>query len=229
MMTKTNRVPIILFIFIVLICFAVLLGYYVGLKPLHFDFGIENVSSRLIKNNSGLRKSGDNFSISKVDTTFKKTTKLTNTFLNGRLKEFLNGRHKESDKGLQERKPTKPDNPVLNINEKLLSMDKNFTNQVHCDLTNKERYIVISQPLGRLGNLMFQLASAVGIATKLHIRFVISPNHPILKFFAVDQFVLYRKPANLIVINEHLWLRRTLSDDYKWMCHGSRALLGTIR
>ena len=219
MMKKTNRVPIFLFIFIVLICFAVLLEYNVGLQHLYVHFGIENVSSRLINNNSGVRKLGDNFSISEIDMAFNKTTKLTSKFLNGRLKEFLNGRLTESDKGLQERKPTKSENLVLDINEKLLGMVKEFNNQAHCDLSNEERYIVISQPLGRLGNLMFQFASVVGIATKLHIRFVISPNHPILKFFAVDQFVLHRKPTNLIVINEHLWLRRTLSGDYKWMCH----------
>ena len=218
-MKKTNKVPIFLFIFIVLICFAVLLEYNVGLQRLHFDFGIDNVALRLIKNNSGLRKLGDNFSISKIDMTLNKTTKLTSKVLNGRLKEFLNGWLKENDKELQERKPTKSENLVLNINEKLVSMDMNNYNKVPCDLSNEEHYIVISQPLGRLGNLMFQFASAICIATKLHIRFVISPNHPILKFFAVDQFVLYRKPANLIVINEHLWLRRTPSDDFKWMCH----------
>ena len=73
---------------------------------------------------------------------------------------------------------------------------------------SEDHYMICPDPLGRLGNQMFELASAVGIASTLGYKFVIKPSHPLLEYFDIKQVSNIRF-VNVLDITEIQWRRQS--------------------
>ena len=138
---------LIIFIVVCFIYMLVVLNYNFGLETL--SFRINNVSSPFGNNNSVRMKLNNN-------TKYKADT------IHTRISQFgvsNNVRFRNNNNGLQQNMSIKTGNQVLEINEKLkrlLASGSNLEIMNQCNLTNRGRFLVISPPIGRLGNLMFQ-------------------------------------------------------------------------
>ena len=82
----------------------------------------------------------------------------------------------------------------------------------------KPRYLVCPDPLGRLGNMMFEFAASVGIANTLGYQNIIKPSHTLVKYFEIKQ-VLNIKLENLLTVNEGQWRNKKWREDKKYLTH----------
>ena len=164
MAKQAHILPSFALIIFTVVCFIymlVVLNYRFGLETL--SFRINNVSSHFGNNNSVRMKLNNN-------TNYKADN------IHGRFSQFgvsNNVWFRNNNNGLQQNMSIKTGNQVPEINEKLkrlLASGSNLEIMNQCNLTNRGRFLVISPPIGRLGNLMFQFASALGIATKIQYR-----------------------------------------------------------
>ena len=64
-------------------------------------------------------------------------------------------------------------------------------------------YIQCPDVRGRLGNQMFEVAATLGIAHAMNYKPVISPSHPLVKYFKI--IVSTVQPENSVTIHEKLW------------------------
>ena len=73
---------------------------------------------------------------------------------------------------------------------------------------NSNLYIQCPEVKGRLGNQMFQIASTLGIAHALNYKPVISPSHPLVKYFEINVSTVH--PDKPITITEEPWRHGTM-------------------
>ena len=68
-------------------------------------------------------------------------------------------------------------------------------------------FVTCPDPLGRLGNMMFQIAATISIARAVKYTPVISDHHPLTKMFSLSNVVKLSKPKlqNVTVIHEDEW------------------------
>ena len=64
-------------------------------------------------------------------------------------------------------------------------------------------YIQCPETKGRLGNHLFQVAATLGIAHAMNYKPVISPSHPLVKYFKINVSTV--KPEKTVTIHEELW------------------------
>ena len=74
---------------------------------------------------------------------------------------------------------------------------------------NENHFLICHEPTGRLGNQMFNLASALGIASSLNYTFVIRHSHPFLRLFEINQIVVKREPENVLNVTIQHWRNDT--------------------
>ena len=82
----------------------------------------------------------------------------------------------------------------------------------------KYHYLVCPDPLGRLGNMMFEFASSVGIAHTLRYKHIIKPSHTLLKYFKIKQDPNIPL-ANLLTVTEEQWRKPEWRADKKYLSH----------
>ena len=66
-------------------------------------------------------------------------------------------------------------------------------------------FVICPDPQGRLGNLMFEFAAALGIANTLGYRCIIKPSHPLLEYFDIREQISDVDFKNLLPITEGQW------------------------
>ena len=69
----------------------------------------------------------------------------------------------------------------------------------------KSHFLVCPDPLGRLGNWMFEFAASLGIAKTLNYKYVIKQSHNLLRYFDTKQEVVSKNVANVMAIRETQW------------------------
>ena len=95
----------------------------------------------------------------------------------------------------------KPTEVVRRVNESQTVTD---SVEVKVDGARKRNlYIHCPRTMGRLGNQMFQVAATVGIAHAMNYKPVISPSHPLVKYFRINVSTV--QPEDTVTINEDLW------------------------
>ena len=82
----------------------------------------------------------------------------------------------------------------------------------------KYHYLVCPDPLGRLGNMMFEFASSVGIAHTLRYKHIIKPSHTLLKYFKIKQDPSIPL-ANLLTVTEEQWRKPDWRADKMYLSH----------
>ena len=73
---------------------------------------------------------------------------------------------------------------------------------------NRNLYIQCPETKGRLGNQMFQIAATLGIAHAINYKPVISPSHPLVKYFEINVSTIH--PDKPITITEEPWRHGTM-------------------
>ena len=213
MLKQASKVPSFVLLLFIAVCFmSAVLDYNFGLRKL------------TLKNNNNSLPFDRNKSVPGKLMNIHNND--TGNMINDKMRKFYNvspnSRFRSGQNALIPYRATKARNPVFEINEELKRILKTGSaskTQNMCNLTNTKHFLAIPPPVGRLGNLMFQLASALGIATKIQYRLVIPPNHPILMFFHVQKYVSYNAPDNLVYYDEDPWITMTQRNNMEWMCH----------
>ena len=80
------------------------------------------------------------------------------------------------------------------------------------------RFLVCPNPLGRLGNMMFEFAASLGIARTLHYKHIIKPTHTLLKYFEIKH-ALNINLTNVFTINEAQWKNRNWRKNGSYLSH----------
>ena len=78
------------------------------------------------------------------------------------------------------------------------------------DMAKRNRFLFWERPTGRLGNQMFDFASALGVAHALNYTFVMAPSIPLLKYFELNQ-TLSKSVKNVEKIRIGKWRQNTLN------------------
>ena len=104
-----------------------------------------------------------------------------------------------------------------NVVSKIIPKIANVTNRSNFNGL-KYHYLVCPDPLGRLGNMMFEFASSIGIANTLGYKHIIKPSHTLLKYFRMKQD-LNINLANLLTMNEGQWRDPQWRADKKYLFH----------
>ena len=82
------------------------------------------------------------------------------------------------------------------------------------DKLNINKFLICQGPTGRLGNQMFDFASAVGIAHALNYKFIIKSGHPLLKYFELNQMIATKKIKNVRKISIFEWRQNTWDKSF---------------
>ena len=121
----------------------------------------------------------------------------------------------------------------LKLKEKIALSTKNMsenTDTVHVAVLDKTKgnvsekmklnnhYLICPNPLGRLGNLMFEFASSVGIAKVLNYIHVIKPSHTLVKYFEIKQ-ISERKFENVLTVTEGQWRNMEWRKEQKYLSY----------
>ena len=80
------------------------------------------------------------------------------------------------------------------------------------------RFLECPNPLGRLGNMMFEFAASLGIARTLHYKHIIKPTHILLKYFEIKH-ALNINLTNVFTINEAQWKDRNWRKNGSYLSH----------
>ena len=72
----------------------------------------------------------------------------------------------------------------------------------HGITVSNDRFVICPTPIGRLGNIMFEFAAALGIARTLGYRFVVRPSYPLLKYFNIKEEVSNVEFTNVVNVGE---------------------------
>ena len=81
------------------------------------------------------------------------------------------------------------------------------------DTINVNKVLICQKPTGRLGNQMFDFASALGIAHALNYKFIMRSPHPLLSYFEINQ-TLAGDLKNIKGISIFQWRQRTWDKTY---------------
>ena len=81
-----------------------------------------------------------------------------------------------------------------------------------------ERYVLMPDKLGRLGNWMFQFAFMFSVAKKLNYKFIIRSKHRLTRAFDFPN-VSDMPLDNLIVVNQSQWENKTWHEDADYLSH----------
>ena len=91
---------------------------------------------------------------------------------------------------------------------------------------DSRHYLRSPDHIGRLGNLIFQVAATFGIADTLQFKPVIKSSNPILKVFSVDPaFISNIKLTNVLVVYEKQWKNESWKEDMNFV-HRNISLQG---
>ena len=93
--------------------------------------------------------------------------------------------------------------------------------KVNATVTKKleTHFLMCSDPLGRLGNLMFEFAASFGIADQLNYVHVIKPTHTLLKYFQINSKVFQGKLKNVLTIRERDWRNKHWNVNNSYHSH----------
>ena len=72
---------------------------------------------------------------------------------------------------------------------------------------------------GRLGNQMFDFASALGIAKTLNHSFVVRPTLPLLDLFMIDQPIVSEEPEHILNITLQQWRNNTWRSNKSYLSY----------
>lgn len=98
-------------------------------------------------------------------------------------------------------------NVSINISDIQMPVNTVGGNQ-RCKQTFEKRFIGCPGPIGRLGNMMFQMAGAVGIAQTLKYTPAISKNNPMVQYFNLTTVKVFPKPLNATLkVHEGEWMK----------------------
>ena len=75
---------------------------------------------------------------------------------------------------------------------------------------------IVSKPLGRLGNQMFEFASSLGIARSINYTHVVRPSHALLEVFQLSKASSVNV-TNIMRITEGQWRNKTWRANKKFM------------
>lgn len=89
----------------------------------------------------------------------------------------------------------------LKVNASLLHLNEIKTSFVENSKVSSTHYFRCANPIGRLGNMMFQLASTIGLSHTLGYIPYIEPSHPLNRFFETN-LSLNLNLTNVILLNE---------------------------
>ena len=81
------------------------------------------------------------------------------------------------------------------------------------DTLTVNKFLICQRPTGRLGNQMFDFASAVGIAHALNYKFIMRSPHPLLEYFELNQ-TLAPRIKNVKKISIFEWRQNTWDKTY---------------
>ena len=95
-------------------------------------------------------------------------------------------------------------------------VDTSFHQRYVQRLSNQYPHYFLSKPIGRLGNMMFEFASSLGIARALKYKHIVSPSHPLLKYFNITN-VMDINVTNVLKISEGQWRNKMWRADTKYM------------
>ena len=85
-------------------------------------------------------------------------------------------------------------------------------------IRESKHHFFLSRPLGRVGNMMFEFASSLGIAKSLNYKHIIKPSHPLLKYFDIKN-VMDMNITNIRLLLEHECNSKTWRDEKKYMSY----------
>ena len=117
---------------------------------------------------------------------------------------------------------------LMNIHQKSVETVKKPELHVNRNLSwktvyNKTEYAVLNNhyfkcadPVGRLGNMMFEFASGLGIANTINYKFYIEQFHPLNKYFELKH-VLNLKVENIVAFNEEQCRRKVWKHDKRYL------------
>ena len=103
-----------------------------------------------------------------------------------------------------------------NLNSAKPRMDVSLHKRSTLPNRNQYPHYLMSHPLGRLGNQLFEFASSLGIARSLNYTHVIRPSHPLLMFFQMTNTSSV-KLTNIMQITEYQWRNKNWRANKKFM------------
>ena len=96
--------------------------------------------------------------------------------------------------------------------------ETSFNRYIVRHIRNQYPHYVMSQPINRLGNQMFEFASSFGIARSLNYSHIVISSHPLLKYFDITK-TNNTKVINLISITENRWRNETWRTNNKYLSY----------